>query len=80
MSQLLKEYAAPVVWKFTPEKYRTLIQVEKYLEEKCCDSSREARSYATCWALATTNQTLHSTLRGREGKQTNRHQGHSNCS
>lgn len=26
MSQLLKEYAASVVWKFTPEKYRTLIK------------------------------------------------------
>lgn len=66
MSQLLKQYAVPVVWKFTSGKYRTLI---KWQKEKCCDSCREAQSYPTCWAMATTYQTLLVILQYSQGEE-----------
>lgn len=34
------------------------VKVIKYVMEKCCGSSREVQSYATCWALATLYWTL----------------------
>lgn len=62
MGQLLKDYSAPMAWKFTPEQLQDPVKVAAYLKEKCCGSYRETQSSAMSRALFTLYQTLLSTL------------------
>lgn len=41
----------------------------EYLKEKCFDSSKEAQSYAVCWALAAIYQTLLDTRQHPQGQE-----------
>lgn len=52
---------SPVNWKFTPNPLQDPVEMIKYIMEKCCASSREVQSYATCWALTAFCWTLLST-------------------
>lgn len=41
---LLKDYSAPIVWKFTPEHLQDPDKVADYLKENCYGSFREVQS------------------------------------
>lgn len=58
IGQVLKEYSAPVVWKFTPQQIQDPVKVAEYLKEKRCPGSREEQLTALCWALATLYRAL----------------------
>lgn len=75
MGQLLKDCSASVVQKSTPEKLQDPGWVAEYLEDKFCDSSGEARSFATCWAMAATYQALLVTIQHSGGGEESRATG-----
>ncbi|KAJ7406290.1 hypothetical protein BTVI_65902 [Pitangus sulphuratus] len=58
-----------VVWKFAPEQLQDPVKVIKYVKENCCSSSREVKSYATCWTLATIYRTLLITRQHPQGQE-----------
>lgn len=67
--QLLKDYSALMVWKFTPEQLQDPDKVAEYLKRKFYGSSREAGSYAMFWALATIYWTLLVTRQHPQGEE-----------
>lgn len=69
IGQVLKEYSAPVVWKFTPEQIQDPVKVAEYLKEKRCGGSREEQLTALCWALATLYRTLLDTSQSPQGEE-----------
>ncbi|TRZ08156.1 hypothetical protein HGM15179_018949 [Zosterops borbonicus] len=56
-----------VIWKFTPEQDPD--KVAEYLKGKSCGDSREAKSNAVCWALATLYQILLVTRQHPQGEE-----------
>lgn len=49
IGQVLKEYSAPVVWKFTSQQIQDPVKVAQYLKEKSWGGSRKEQLTALCW-------------------------------